>query len=185
MQESGSSDQSGLRAALRHHTAPTHQELDALVGAFKTAEQYKVFLLSSFRFRLVAEPAASGSSFWAPLPLIGDLCSDLEDLGLAAPPSGSAALQFATASEKLGALYVLEGSALGARLLQRRAEAIGFNARYGARHLAHQTADNGRWKRFLAVLDDPRFDNDAALAAAQRVFEAALAIYAEAAHEHA
>lgn len=185
MQEIRSSDQPGLRAALRDHTASTHQQLDELVGAFATDEQYKTFVLSSFRFRLAAERASSESDLWEPLFLVDDLRADLADLGLTVPPAASVTLQLATPSEKLGALYVLEGSALGARLLQRRAEVLGFTATFGARHLAHQTGNNGRWKRFLAVLDHQQLDRDAALAAAQRVFEAALTIYAEAAHEHA
>ncbi|NGP18068.1 biliverdin-producing heme oxygenase [Devosia aurantiaca] len=182
MEERRSMDQSGLRAALRDHTAHTHQQLDALVGEFANAEQYTAFVLSSFRFRSATEGAASGSGVWEPLALVKDLRDDLDDLG-AAVPSTEAPLEMTTRSEKLGALYVLEGSALGARLLQKRAEAIGFTPDFGARHLAQQTGDNGRWKRFLAVLEDPHLDKNAVLAAAQRVFEIALRINAEAAHE--
>lgn len=51
----------------------------------------------------------------------------------------------------LGVLYVLEGSSLGAKLLRRDADKLGFDAHFGARHLAKQ--DSASWKDFVARLD--------------------------------
>ncbi len=53
-----------------------------------------------------------------------------------------------------GVRYVLEGSALGGRMLLREAAAIGLSAAHGARYLAGEGADAGRhWADFLAELD--------------------------------
>ena len=70
----------------------------------------------------------------------------------------------------LGLAYVLEGSALGARLLDRQARALGLDAGFGARHLAAQTADLAAWHTFLGALEaaDP-FDLDAASIAADGI----------------
>jgi heme oxygenase len=79
----------------------------------------------------------------------------------------------------LGVAYVLEGSALGARLLARRAAALGFDADHGARHLARQTSDMDRWKRFLGELDAiPAEDREQVIAGAASAFDFALAAYA-------
>lgn len=180
-----SSDLPGLRTALRNHTAETHQQLDDSVGSFTTADQYRSFVLSSFRFRQVAEPACAGSVLWAPQSLVDDLARDIEDLNLSVPSALLLTLDFETTSAKVGALYVLEGSSLGARLLLRRAERLGFSDTHGARHLARQTNDMNRWKAFLELLDREELDHAAAVAGAQTMFECALAIYAEGNHEFA
>lgn len=177
------SDLPGLRTALRNHTAETHHELDAIVGSFSTADQYRSFVLSSFQFRQVAEPACKGCVLWSPQTLVGDLGRDIRDLNLSVPDALLLSLNFETTSAKVGALYVLEGSSLGARLLLRRAERLGFSDTHGARHLARQTNDMSRWKAFLEMLDTEELDHAAATAGAQAMFECALAIYAEKHHE--
>ena len=57
------------------------------------------------------------------------------------------------ASALLGLAYVLEGSALGARLLYPEALALGLDGSRGARHLASQIADRTAWPSFCGVLD--------------------------------
>ncbi len=74
----------------------------------------------------------------------------------------------------LGALYVIEGSALGAMLLRKQAQQLGLSENYGARHLASQTSEPARWRSFVAKLDerDPH-RYDAMLNAASETFELA------------
>jgi heme oxygenase (biliverdin-IX-beta and delta-forming) len=183
MREHRLDDPASLRGALREQTAAIHQLLDDRVGHFVDAAQYRRFVVQSYRFRRIAEPATAGNEFWQPLGLVASLVTDLQDLGLPLPPTTSCDLALTGGAEKLGALYVLEGSALGSRLLQKRAAELGFTPSFGARHLAQQTADNGRWKAFVAVLDRPEIDQNAALSGALRTFEVALKIYSEVAHE--
>jgi heme oxygenase (biliverdin-IX-beta and delta-forming) len=180
-----SPDQLGLRAALRQHTAAIHQELDDRVGAFATAGQYRTFVAQSYRFRLVAEPACRGLDIWAPQDLVDALRQDLSDLDMPGSAASGDRLELDSPSQQIGALYVLEGSALGARLLQRRAADLGFTPDHGARHLNRQTSEKGRWKAFLDVLDDEVVDRAAALRGAQLTFEAALSCYSETVHEYA
>jgi heme oxygenase len=179
MDEASTAEPTGLRHALRAHTADVHRRLDTLVGTFETLEDYQSFLVRSYSFRQVAEAACADSILWSPLRLLPDILLDLADLRIPVPPTRRMALNFLTPSEFLGACYVLEGSALGARLLLREAAKLGLSAGYGARHLAHQSGDHARWKSFLAVLDRREIDRAEALHAAQRLFEAALAVYSE------
>ena len=64
---------------------------------------------------------------------------------------------------RLGARYVIEGSAMGARLLLRQATALGFDRESGARFLAYHAEQGGaQWPQFkqqLASQDpaDPGF----------------------------
>jgi heme oxygenase len=84
----------------------------------------------------------------------------------------------ANVSAYLGALYVLEGSSVGARMLCRDAAKLGYGADYGARHLHRQCEDRTRWPRFLALLEaTPDVDRDAALDTAARTFRFAQAAY--------
>ena len=174
-----------LRELLRSDTREIHQRLDDSVGGFDTREHYADFVQRSLHFRAAAEAACAGHPSWAPLLLADDLRCDLSDLGLSDMPAQGAGLDLATSAAKLGGLYVLEGSALGARLLLRRAESLGMTDQNGARHLARQTGDATRWKRFVAVLDRDDEDAEAVLAGALAVFEHALGTYKEGVHDAA
>lgn len=104
----------------------------------------------------------------------------MSDLSLDPAPHLSAAAPVCR-SQRLGLAYVLEGSALGAQILQRQARALGFDAGHGARHLAAQTDRPGRWQSFCLHLEAAApFDDvaaavaaNAAFALAQRAMEAA------------
>jgi heme oxygenase len=82
------------------------------------------------------------------------LLSDLRDLGLSVPPLRDAsALMVASRAEALGALYVLEGSTLGGRVIRKALAArghdhagLGFLDPYGDR-------TGERWKSFISVLE--------------------------------
>lgn len=105
--------------------------------------------------------------------------ADMADLGcVPGAPVGFANLG-ASDAHAIGAAYVAEGSALGARLLVRRAAQIGLDRAHGARHLTAQNEDRDRWPDFLALLDTvDRADFDAVLEGAEQTFDFALAIYA-------
>lgn len=126
----------------------------------------------------MVEPAFAASDRWSVQRLLPELRLDLEDLQLGPPAEQPAIADFTTESARVGALYVLEGSALGAHLLLRRAVALGLGMERGARHLARQVGSPHRWREFLLFLDEQRnVDRPAVLAAAHGLFERALSVY--------
>ncbi|WP_127751606.1 MULTISPECIES: biliverdin-producing heme oxygenase [unclassified Devosia] len=168
-----------LRSALRLHTQAVHTRLDNIVGQFESLDDYRAFVIRSYRFRAAVEPTVRGRPEWSVQDLAGPLRADLKDLRQADLPSApilELPLGFASA---LGALYVLEGSGVGARILFARAQQLGLSEHFGARHLAAQTDDPGRWKRFVALLGTAELDHSAALHAAGAVFQLALSIHSE------
>lgn len=93
-----------------------------------------------------------------------------------------AAAEVAPAGAALGALYVLEGSNLGATVVRRRVAALGLTDRYGARHLAAQAARVRRWPLFVAHLNAAALsdaEDAAATDMALRVFALFSARYSE------
>ncbi|MCY0093550.1 biliverdin-producing heme oxygenase [Hoeflea ulvae] len=177
---------SSLRSALRDGTSALHLELDNAVGEFGDRLGYADFVQKTHRFRLAVEQALAGApeGSWAVEPIADLAAHDLADLGVPKLPEAEVPSRDWTPESRLGALYVLEGSALGARLLMRRAQALGLHADFGARHLAHQASDSQRWRGFLGVLESVPSDMHATvLSAARDMFGVALAIYSETAHE--
>ncbi|KQY22492.1 biliverdin-producing heme oxygenase [Rhizobium sp. Root482] len=157
-----------------------HKRLDAAVGAFHTIDEYQRYVtrLGNFRGTMdvvlnqVIWPAGWS---WRPTVIAKILEMDAMDLGLPISRQASTYVDLTDTSALLGALYVLEGSALGARILRQRAEILGFHETFGARHLAVLTHDIGQWKSFLVVLDAaPDFDVERAAGAANAVFAFAL-----------
>ncbi len=160
------------RFALRERTTDAHASLDATVGPLADADAYARYLRGLHAFRVPAERALA-TARWSPAPLAALIAADMADLGVT--PRAEVALAAPQgASGELGLAYVLEGSALGARLLHRQALALGLEADRGARHLAEQTRDLDGWRAFLAALEavDP-FDLERAVAAAAAGFAAA------------
>ncbi|MEQ8307671.1 MAG: biliverdin-producing heme oxygenase [Hoeflea sp.] len=177
-----------LRSALRDSTSPLHKNLDDVVGDFGSQEAYMAYVRKTHRFRDTIESALAddSASNWT-LDRIANLAAtDIDDLGIDLLPETDSKVCFDTSARRLGAFYVLEGSSLGARLLLRRAEALGMRADLGARHLARQASDPRRWRVFLTVLEElPEDQHEAALAAARDTFSLALSIYSKTAHEFA
>ena len=175
----------GFRFFLREETRAAHNALDELVGPLETLESYSVFVAGLYRFRGAIEaalrdldwPAAFGG--WRPLYIDALLAADLIDLDRSPVRPAATRLSNDIAS-LLGVSYVLEGSALGARLISRRAAALGLNDRYGARHLAAQTAELTNWRAFLNLAENlaenpPGVDRPRAVQAANESFAAAAA----------
>lgn len=168
------------RFELRDRTRDKHEKLDAAVGAFENVAEYRryVAFLSRFRFamdRVMHNVVWPGDWSWRPIDVSGSIALDAADLGLQLTASKTSMLPFGSESALLGALYVLEGSTLGARVLKSRAAALGMTDRFGARHLALMTRDGSGWQSFLRQLDDvERFDIECAAQAANAVFDLAL-----------
>lgn len=165
-----------LRRALMTETRDLHDTLDREVGVFGDAAAYGAFLTGSHAFRATIEPSLLQDAGWQVDPLVPLIARDLADLGLPVPPAADP-LPLPTPAARAAACYVLEGSALGGRLLARRAATLGYTADHGARHLAAQTASNTRWRRFLEWLEAGDFPAAEAGAAARDVFALALRSY--------
>jgi heme oxygenase len=167
------------RGDLRELTASAHALLDATVGPLDTRAAYRRYLLGLDGFRGAAERwlarALLPDAFadWQPTRIADHLAADLGDLGVAARPGAAFDLD-QTPSAAAGVAYVLEGSALGGRIIERQALSLGFDARNGARHLAAQGATPVNWRGFLDRLERAEpFDLTAAVAAATTAFRAA------------
>jgi len=151
---------SDRRQYLRMQTGPVHQELDELVGNFDTIDTYRRYVGGMLRFRQAIELQIAASDLprhglgsFKPSFVASELRQDYQALiGPDLPPSSGEELPPLDASALFGTLYVLEGSSLGARLLWRRAKAIGLDETNGAAHLLKQSADKGNWNAFCALL---------------------------------
>jgi heme oxygenase (biliverdin-IX-beta and delta-forming) len=147
---------------LRQETAAAHRELDEtlqLVDRLSIADQ-RIRLLTGYHYlhwQTEAKVAASLSEI-ADLDFLARrrsslIAEGLRILGHTADLDGPAGVATITRAEAFGALYVLEGSSLGGRVilkeLKRRKVSLaglGFLDPYGA--------DTGRrWRSFLAILE--------------------------------
>lgn len=169
-----------LRFHLRQQTAEAHARLDAAVGEFSTRDTYARYLRGLLAFREPIEAALTRANLpgsYRPHGIADAIRADMTDLGIDPPPSGTrpAGTPLDTPSAVLGTLYVLEGSALGARLLYKRAQELGLTADFGARHLALQSGDRESWPKFLTLLErHPPGESDATARASIAAFELAL-----------
>lgn len=175
------------RWQLRERTAAVHAELDELVGGFDSLEAYRRYVVGTARFRLPIESQIQADALpgqlsgWQPSLLSPLISADLDDLGIEAPPTGDVAAP-RNVHEWVGVLYVLEGSSLGARVLAKRAEAIGLGPAFGARHLFRQVkgAEHG-WQPFLIAMERvSSLDIDIAAGAAILTFESAINAFRDA-----
>jgi heme oxygenase len=147
---------------LRQETRSAHGELDGSLGLIDrlcSPQQRAAVLAKYFRFHRAAESAiapflASVVDLDFAARCRSRLIADgLGILGQEVPPDRATSFGISTQSEAFGALYVLEGSSLGGRVilkeLKRRGVSLaglGFLDPYG-----FNTAP--RWRAFLAMLD--------------------------------
>jgi heme oxygenase len=147
------------RSFLRESTSDAHASLDQMIGEFDTLSSYKIYLRGMSAFRIPVETMLAGRIWPQELATFSSqsfgtlILADLADLDMSCDVPAPLADIEASREDMLGMLYVLEGSALGARLLYRRAQAIGLRHDFGARHLAAQAEKSDRWSRFLHVLE--------------------------------
>lgn len=178
---------SDRRHLLRNRTAAAHAALDEAVGPLDNLDSYRRYLRGLHAFRVPAErlvaaglaERSAGLDGVAPKGIVELMRADMAELGVA--PTAPVALEpVGGVSSLLGLIYVLEGSALGARLLKRQAAAIGLGAENGAAHLAAQAESLESWNGFLGALDAlPDYNEDEAVAFAEAAFAAALSAFAE------
>ncbi len=150
----------GVLSQVRASTRATHEALDGLLPrGLRNLHDYRRYLAAMLP---LADWVARG---WQPrwsahLARWGDparleaLRHDAARLGVAAEPADGP--MPATPAAWLGGCYVVEGSALGARLLARDVEGLAGREPAVAdacRFLAHVTADPARWRGFARLLD--------------------------------
>ena len=167
------------RWLLRARTAEAHAAVDAAIGGFHDLSGYRAYLRSIAAFRRPIEDWLQTVSWprtltdWRPSRVADAITADLEDLGITSVANAELPLPL-DGDGLFGTLYVLEGSALGARLLLERAEQLGLSAGFGARHLALLSGNLDGWRGFLACLEQAEpFDIDRALEASLATFRSA------------
>ena len=165
------------RFSLRERTSHLHAAVDAAVGSFETTQDYGRYLSGIHRFRTDVESGLTGMAWpsafggWRPQAVAALASADLEDLRLDRRSGFPVVFDLADPSRLIGALYVLEGSSLGARVLYGRAQGLGLSETFGARHLARQAGGIDNWRGFLTILDTMEdFDLDGAADGAGDVF---------------
>lgn len=172
------------RWQLRERTTQAHQALDSLIGAFDSEAAYRAYLSGMAAFRLGVEPLLAPDRLppalagYEPSLIGAELLLDLDDLGLQRPAPAAMPGIGESGDDMFGVLYVLEGSALGARLLVQSAGKLGFDGSHGARHLVRQSAELDNWRDYLKRLDEADgLDIERAADAAARTFAAAQAAF--------
>ncbi len=193
------------RRALRAGTRVGHDRVDAhFAHGLRSDADYAVYLRGMHAFVSAVDAAVAGTTLsppwreWSLTSRAQWLLADLDALALApiaAPamdalaPSNEPAEPIRGANEHAtawdddasaaGAMYVVEGSALGARGLLGDARRLGHDADRGAMFLTHhaQGEDGRRWPRFAGALADDTF---AGASCQARMLHAASAAFAHA-----
>jgi heme oxygenase len=164
------------RFALRAATAAAHARVDALYSRLDLSrpDDYARFLLSHAAAFLPVEAALIEAGADALLPGWSSrrrgehLRADLAALSLSVPPV-EIAPRFSNEAERLGGLYVLEGSRLGGAMLVRSVAPTLPTA-----FLAPETTSS--WRAFTTLLD-ARLTSAAALAEATSAANAVFSVF--------
>ncbi|NKI36345.1 biliverdin-producing heme oxygenase [Wenzhouxiangella sp. XN79A] len=176
----------GLADTLRHATVDDHravEEAELLKSIFRPdfdLDEYALLLghWACFFCRFDPELALFHSAKYSYIPRLPRVDRDLAYLsGVTRRPRVRSSYDGwlpRTDSERLGAIYVLEGSTLGARLICKRlTERFGSHARLCTAYYAMRTV---HWPGFRAFLDaaesDDTVDPDAVVAGARSTFGA-------------
>lgn len=156
-------------ATLRRTTASLHEDLDKVVGSlgyFQTADGYASYIarMHLFHARFEAAMMANGDSVlqdWLGGDCIPWLENDLADLDRAALPAEAGfrmqVPDLSTEAARLGAVYVVIGASLGAKLLLRRTERLRLPGGGSSAYLAGMSRFSG-WKAFLDHLENARIE---------------------------
>lgn len=160
-----------LISQMRSATMPAHELLDNLImktDPFASRENYGGLLTMQYCLQRDLDPLYHDALLKELLP---DLESrsrlylvekDMADLGLTLP-SGEDAFTLLPSDlpVKVGWVFVLEGSRLGAASLFRRAAALGLNENFGARHLAGPSdGPAGAWRTFVQAVSALPFSEE-------------------------
>lgn len=178
---------SGPRGRLRQATSAAHARVDACFPrGLEDAPAYRRYLrgmhalASALDAGLATAPLGEGWRDWRLPQRAAWLRADLAEVGAEPLPPGPP-LSIAHAAQAAGALYVVEGSAMGATQLLLDAQSMGWTGERGARFLHAHGGDGAgaRWMRYLRCLESARFDLDAERA----LVDAAARTFAYAEHE--
>ena len=174
-----------MLARLRAVTRPAHDRLEGALGLLDERldrDAYKQVLERFHGFWRGWEPQVAAllqdQPFLDPRRRLHLLEADLAVLGSSACavdalPACPLPLLHG-AAEALGSLYVMEGSTLGGRVIQRNVErCLGFDGRFGCSYFAGYGANTGMmWRSFLARLDEaPATDAERIATGAAATFE--------------
>ncbi|WP_154659552.1 biliverdin-producing heme oxygenase [Arenimonas composti] len=176
---------SDLRTLLRESTRARHARVDALFGeGFTGREGYAAYLLGMRALLSLLLPRLPELAPLLPLleddlrSIAADSVVDTETFAADAIETTAPTLPDSEA-QRLGWRYVIHGSSLGARVLQRQAAALGASPDHGARFLAAHAQGDG-WRALFAALTGstaPPAEVAAVLAAADAAFAAAEAAF--------
>ncbi len=168
----------GLRhQCLRDATGSIHAEVEHVVERahyFASPERYAVYLARMHLFyrSFLASCYADGRAelhAWRIEDRIGYLQADLDDLGHMPLPAEASAdwrkPDLACGTAVTGALYVVIGSTLGARVLLRHANNLPLPEGVARRYFT-ELANSGTWPRFLKHLEAAPPDTERLLAGA-------------------
>jgi heme oxygenase len=171
-------------AHLRAVTGPAHHALAGGLGLLNEnlrLDPYKALLARFYGFWKGWEPQIAGllqnDGFLTPRRRLHLLTADLTALGVSKPEIAALPMcpliTLYDSAEALGSLYVLEGSTLGGKLIQRNIQrCLGMPILSGCTYFNGYGADTDMmWKAFLLVLDAaPAADN-------QRMGDGAMATF--------
>jgi len=166
-------------AALREATAPAHDAIDRQLqlGADLALDRYVRILRGFEGFLSAWEPAVAAvltpasREWFSGRSRLAFVRQDLAALAPGASPGPAPALPpLPNRSAAFGAMYVLEGSALGGQVIARRvAERFGFDGQRGAAYFHGFGERTGAlWREFRERLEaevDPAHRGDACVAA--------------------
>lgn len=154
-------------AHLRLVTRPTHDALEGGLGLMDDAlnlETYRDVLCRLYGFWRGWEPQVAAlmrdEAFLEPRRRLHLLTADLAALGVSADARDALPLcpltLLADDMEALGSMYVLEGSTLGGRVIQRNIHrCLGDEGRSSCTYFHGYGQDTGlMWRLFMARLDD-------------------------------
>jgi len=174
-----------LLARLRIVTRPAHDKLEGTLGLLDerlNLEAYRKVIERFYGFWRNWEPQVAAlyrnAAFLDPRRRLHLLQADLAALGLSAravamlPVCPAPVLH--NAAEALGPLYVMEGSTLGGRIIERNVErCLGLNGQDGCSYFAGYGARTGSmWRSFLTRLDQaPAADAEQIADGATATFE--------------
>ena len=153
---SAAATRSGLLGELRRSTGARHRRLDHALGLGRellTRDRYTAFLTGSLRVLVVLEPAlATWPDAYGTALRVASLRSDLHALGSEGDPGRDAIAVPSSVGEAFGAAYVVEGSALGGRVLAPVVErALGYGAPTSYLRLRGEST-HAHWQQWLARL---------------------------------
>ncbi|GAM96481.1 heme oxygenase HemO [alpha proteobacterium U9-1i] len=169
-----------IRFVLRAATADVHAQLEREIGNLDSLPAYQRYLRGMYGFRGAIEPHVASGRGWRPTLLLSALVQDMDDLSQKAAPLKDPTPS-ADSSWRLGVHYVLEGSALGARVLLKQVAELGLGPAFGASHLWRQTQGRS-WTAFLDLLERELVDTDRCVDGARWAFEFVASAMSDARH---